>query len=45
MKWTSSTGPQSLISSSETQEALGEKKKKALKTNIFLKTHVIAKPA
>ena len=37
MKQTGSTGPQSLISSSETQEAL--------KTNIFLKTHVTAKPA
>lgn len=37
MKWTSSTGPQSLISSSETQEAQ--------KTSIFLKTHVTAKPA
>ena len=36
IKWTSSTGPQSLTSSSETQEAL--------KTNISLKTHLVAKP-
>ena len=36
MKWTSSTGPQSLISSSETQEALGKKKKKKSSENQYI---------